>query len=70
MAFGVGQVKNESLVARLLASVRQILVASPDFLEKLGKPKDSIIETPLPVLFRSAPPHGGRPRRQRQRQIR
>jgi DNA-binding transcriptional LysR family regulator len=50
MAFRVGPIKDGGLVARQLASSRQILVASPSFLRRYGSPKNINAVCDLPCL--------------------
>ena len=50
MAFRVGPIKDGGLVARQLASSRQILVASPAFLRRHGPPKNINAVSDLPCL--------------------
>ena len=58
LAIRLGQLPDSSLVSRKIGGVRLILAASPDFIERYGKPTKPTDLTEMPCLVDTVPAHG------------
>ncbi len=58
LAIRIGQLPDSSLVSRRFDSVRLILAASPDFINRYGKPRKATDLTEMPCLVDTVPTHG------------